>query len=143
MRTKLKSCPTKGYLVKKISELDIRKYQLLLKKCAGCSIDHKDHRWGMPHKDCKGPSFGSEKMSLVDFPASEAVGVKHVIKPDFGGDLPRNLDIPEFEFDEYGVSQTCLWMSFPTVIMMMMMMMMKRQGCVIDWSSCRLRSMHV
>ena len=97
----------------------------------------------MPHKDCKGPSFGSEKMSLVDFPASEAVGVKHVIKPDFGGDLPRNLDIPEFEFDEYGVSQTCLWMSFPTVIMMMMMMMMKRQGCVIDWSSCRLRSMHV
>ena len=75
------------------------------KKCPGCSIDHKDHRWGMPHKDCKGPSFGSEKMSLVDFPASEAVGVKHVIKPDFGGDLPRNLDIPEFEFDEYGVSR--------------------------------------
>ena len=59
----------------------------------------------MPHKDCKGPSFGSEKMSLVDFPASEAVGVKHVIKPDFGGYLPRNLDIPEFEFDEYGVSR--------------------------------------
>ena len=64
------------------------------KKCLGCSIDHKDHRWGMPQKDCKGPSFGSEKMSLVDFPASEAVGFKHVIKPDFGGDLPRNLDIP-------------------------------------------------
>ena len=75
------------------------------KKCPGCSIDHKDHRWGMPHKDCKGPSFGSEKMSPVDFRASEAVGVKHVIKPDFGGDLPRNLDIPEFEFDEYGVSR--------------------------------------
>ena len=53
------------------------------KQCSGCSIDHKDHRWGMPHKDCKGPSFGSEKMSLVDFPASEAVGFKHVIKPDF------------------------------------------------------------
>ena len=32
------------------------------------------------------------------------VGVKHVINPDFGGDLPRNFDIPEFEFDEYGVS---------------------------------------
>ena len=44
------------------------------------------------------------KRCLVDFPASKAVGVKHVIKPDFGGDLPRNLDIPEFEFDEYGVS---------------------------------------
>ena len=73
------------------------------KQCPGCSIDHKDHRWGMPHKDCKGPSFGSEKMSLVDFPASEAVGFKHVIKPDFGGDLPGNLDIPEF--DEYGVSR--------------------------------------
>ena len=68
------------------------------KKCPGCSIDHKDHRWGMPRKDCKGSSFGSEKMSLVDFPTSEAVGAKHVIKPDFGGDLPRNLDIPEFEF---------------------------------------------
>ena len=60
---------------------------------------------GNAYKDCKGPSFGSEKMSLVDFPASEAVGVEHVIKPDFGGDLPRNLDIPEFEFDEYGVSR--------------------------------------
>ena len=60
----------------------------------------------MPHKDCKGPSFGSEKMSLVDFLALEAVGVKHVIKPDFGCDLPRNLDIPEFEFDEYGVSSS-------------------------------------
>ena len=59
----------------------------------------------MPHTDCKGLSFGSEKMSLVDFPASEAVGFKHVIKPDFGGDLPRNFDIPEFEFDEYGVSR--------------------------------------
>ena len=65
------------------------------KKCLGCSIDHKDHRWGMPHKDCKGPSFGSEKMYLVDLPALEAVGVKHVIKPDFSGDLPRNLDIPD------------------------------------------------
>ena len=70
------------------------------KKCPGCSTDQKHHRWGMSHKDCKGPSIGSEKMSLVAFPALEAVNVKHVIKPDFGGDLPRNLDIPEFEFDE-------------------------------------------
>ena len=43
--------------------------------------------------------------SIVDFPALEAVGVRHVINPDFGGDLLRNLDIPEFKFDEYGVSR--------------------------------------
>ena len=48
------------------------------------------HTWGMPHKDCKGPP--------VDF-------VNAGSKMHGGDDFKRKRDIPDFEFDDFGISR--------------------------------------
>ena len=77
-----------------------------LRRCSGCLLSHNHHTWGMSHKDCKGPavgfvSAGSETSEAFDIGLSQSSGLCTV---GSGDDFQRKHGIPNFEFDDFGIS---------------------------------------
>ena len=77
-----------------------------LRACPGCLLNHNHHTWGIPDKNCKGPlvdfvNAGSKNAEAFDVGLNQSSGLGTV---GSGDDFQRKHGIPDFEFNDFGIS---------------------------------------